>query len=297
MRLIQALAALGPSNTPILLRYAGRFSYHPPSGATEAAAASQTPLILCGGTSQSLSSWSPHIKELSRDRLVITYECVGQGPFPPPPHVSCAMSEQVNRLKAFMDSVELRSPASVDMAGLSFGARVCLAASRLGRTRRCHLSGVSVVRDAEATRILEEWRGLVRDGNLERFAHSIIEVSYSPAFRERNRKWLPKWVEFVKENNTIEGLGGLLNESHAEDDFGVLPSLQNSKSVNRFLVGEHDVLCGGGGNKVHSSLERLLAVAGEGDTGMVVRGIGHGVPIEASKEWRTDLLEWLKCDI
>ena len=40
------------------------------------------PLILIGGTAQTITSWEHHIGQLSRNRDVLVYECLGQGPYP-----------------------------------------------------------------------------------------------------------------------------------------------------------------------------------------------------------------------
>ena len=290
MRVLGALAALGPPNTAIPLASGGRFAYHLPPASSEPL---PLPLLLIGGTSQSLSSWGPHVPALSRSRLVLTFECVGQGPFEP--SSSCSMSAQVSRLSSFLNAASITGDKSVDLAGLSFGGRVCLAASRLGVARKTHLSGVSLNRDAVALRVLEKWREILGDGDLRAFAESIVEVSYSTDFRERNEKWIPKWLDFVESSNTAEGVLKLLNESHLDDSYGVTESLRLSKSSNRFLLGEMDVLCGAGGGEggVNSAMNDLLAAAGNGHGGRVVEGCGHGVPLEASKLWREDLLRWL----
>ena len=44
---------------------------------------SSTPLILIGGTAQTITSWEHHVQSLSRNRDVLVYECLGQGPCPP----------------------------------------------------------------------------------------------------------------------------------------------------------------------------------------------------------------------
>jgi len=41
-----------------------------------------TPLVLIGGTAQSIGSWEHYLSSFSKKRDVLVYECLGQGPAP-----------------------------------------------------------------------------------------------------------------------------------------------------------------------------------------------------------------------
>ncbi|GMH94821.1 hypothetical protein TrVE_jg9948 [Triparma verrucosa] len=291
--LLHALSSLSPPAAPFLHPILNRrYAYYPPQTQSSS---SPPPLLLLGGTSQSISSWSPHVSQLSKSRLVIAYECCGQGPSPPLSHETCAIESQVSTLEKFVNGLNLEE---VDVAGLSFGSRVGLAFSRTGKVNKLHVSGLTRKRDDYSMKVLEDWRGILSDGSdedhgiLKRFAESVIDVSYSEGFKEKNSKWREKWEEFVVNNNTVEGLRGLLNQSHAgvEDEWGVTKSLLASRSENRFIVGEVDVLCGAESEKgVKGAMEELRPF---GQT-KVFEGCGHAVPMEMGKAWRDDLLEFL----
>jgi len=153
---------------------------------------SYPPLIILGGMAQSISSWEFHLPHFAKDRSVLIYECLGQGPLPP--EELCSKLD----LDAYYEDVSLKRQGSdfwnvvdeafftpgsyyhdnnnnnivtkndggtprVDVVGFSFGGRVAMAAavSQPNRIRRLHLTGVGAERDEYANVILASWKEML----------------------------------------------------------------------------------------------------------------------------------------
>ncbi|EED95930.1 predicted protein [Thalassiosira pseudonana CCMP1335] len=159
------------------------------------------PLVVLGGMAQSISSWEFHLPHLCKDRSVLVYEALGQGP--PPPTEVCSVDGKEVTLDQYYDDVSLERQGrdfweviqeaffdddsyhyqhyisgqadgndivknkKVDVAGFSFGGRVAMAAATLkpNGVRRLHLSGVGAERDAYASVVLASWKDMLGAGS------------------------------------------------------------------------------------------------------------------------------------
>lgn len=96
--------------------------------------ATKTPLILIGGTAQSVHSWPHHLHHLSMDRNVVVMEARGQGPRQPPHPAfdgdfsNCSLTKHCADVRAFVDDLPedlfLDNDNRFDLAGFSFGGRI-----------------------------------------------------------------------------------------------------------------------------------------------------------------------------
>lgn len=271
-------------------------------GLEESSKSSKPPLIIIGGTAQSIPSWEFHINSLSRTRRVLFYECVGQGSsydVEDLKDVSLGRQAQV-----FEHVVNQAFPDTnvVDIAGFSFGGRVALAAasslSMQIKIRKLHLTGVSAERDAYARLVIANWKYALRSskGSLVPFAWSSLMLTHSQGFLTKNEDRVTTWVDLICKSNTVNGILALLEQTHPEngDDewhpVVMASRIASNQSVQsgKLVVGSADHLCSSIKN-----VERLKDIIGWTGSVIVYAGCGHAVAIENATQWRNDLVQFL----
>jgi pimeloyl-ACP methyl ester carboxylesterase len=178
------------------------------------------PCVLIGGMAQTWKSWEHHLPNLSKNRQVIIYECLGQGTAAITTTARSGISSsnntisnnlllanvslpfQAEQLLQTLDDLSstltLATPDHqqiFDLVGFSFGARVamatvCLQQQQSGRRlsiRKLHLTGVATDRSDYGHLATESWKDAIRkDDSLRCFAWSVLLATYSPSFLLRS---------------------------------------------------------------------------------------------------------------
>jgi pimeloyl-ACP methyl ester carboxylesterase len=251
------------------------------------------PLVLVGGLGQTIASYESHLPYLSKNRNVLVYECLGQG-FPEittTKHVysNVTLPFQAERLLTTVQKVIGHD--EFDFVGYSLGARIGMAASIISTDviRRLHLSGISTKRSLQGEVALESWKSMTRDDNLQGFAWSALQTTYSPSFLHANRHRLAAWVQHLCHSNSAAGLQALLEQAYPsslDDSWHVCNMATRIKQKGRILVGQDDVMALSAQTITLASLLRW-------EPPLVIPGCGHAVPMEHARTWQKDVLEFL----
>lgn len=258
------------------------------------------PVVLLGGTAQSIASWEPHVPVLSKDRSLLVYEGMGQGP-EPGDLTDVSLPAQATQLEktvteAFFpnhnDDEMLPQQQQVNVVGFSLGARIAMAYATLypSRIHKLHLTGVSTTAATPAGQVaLESWKHLLKQNNLQGFAWSILQATYSPAFLQRNLHRLPQWIDFIESTNTADGLLELLEQTRQEgwSPHDMALKIKNSATVEcQVVVGALDKMAPPPSDASSSSF------LGGGSI-HVMPNCGHAVPTEQARLWRNHVLDFL----
>jgi len=284
------------------------------------------PLIILGGMAQSIASWEFHLPQFAKDRSVLIYECLGQGPLPP--EDICSKIE----LNTYYEDVSIERQGSdfwnvvdaafendgkVDVVGFSFGGRVAMAAavSQPNRIRRLHLSGVAAERDEYANVLLTSWKEMLgandadimnekeneetNNSRLRAFAWSIILATYSEQFLASvGAARVHTWVDGVCKFNTQSGLKAILLQTHGGEGqwtpASMAEEMKGSVESYKLVVGSNDKMA------PPDQVFRLAQLLGTQDESKgethyyrVVENCGHAVPFEAMRLWREDVIKYL----
>jgi len=293
--------------------------------------AGKPPLVVLGGTAQTVHSWVGHVQALSRDRDLLILELRGQGPKNPAlPPLDVSLPAQAADVAAVLESPDLgwRQEGPVDLVGFSFGARVALAvaAAHPGIVRRCVLTSVAADRGPVGRLVLKQWEAILgrqesRD-SLEAFAWASILNTHAPDFLARNEPRVSGWVSLVAEGNTREGLLAILEQTHVEDPDHPDHALRHAAHVRKAGSVQGAVICGGkdivcnvatAGQLAetagwwaqqpadpnqhqagaHDSQSRTMATPPPPPAAIVFPQCGHAVPLEDPTRWRKAVLEFL----
>ena len=281
---------------------------------------------------QSIASWEFHLQHFAKDRSVLIYECLGQGPFPP--KEVCSNAE----LDTYYDDVSLERQGSdfwnvvdeafdnkndggkVDVVGFSFGGRVAMAAATLqpNRIRRLHLTGVGAERDEYANVLLASWKEMLgctndsidsiimkekekeetNNSKLRAFAWSIILATYSEQFLASvGAARVSTWVDGVCKFNTYSGLNAILMQTHGGEGqwtpASMAEQIKGSVESYKLVVGSNDKMAS------PDQVLRLVQLLGreeenkQDDCYKVIKNCGHAVPFEAMRLWREDVIKYL----
>ena len=286
---------------------------------------SHPPLVILGGMAQSIASWELHLPYFAKDRSVLIYECLGQGPYPPEEicpdldtnYADVSLKRQgldfwsvVNEAfftpgSYYHDSNDgVLDKAQVDVVGFSFGGRVAMAAalSQSNRIRKLHLTGMGAERDEYANVILSSWKDMLSLQNenkdadssgLRAFAWSIILATYSEHFLGSvGAARIQTWVDIVCQFNTQRGLRAILMQTHAGEEGQWTPAsmagqMKGSIESYRLVVGSKDKMA-----STHQ-VQRLDELLGGNESYRVIENCGHAVPFEAMRLWREDVMKYL----
>lgn len=240
---------------------------------------SETTLVLLGGMTQTLASWSGQLRPMSETRSVMAYEARGQGGTALSLH-NCGFDQHVADFEALLDAKGLEQ---VDLAGFSFGGRVSLAiaATLPHRVRRLVVSGVALDRGILGKLIVQGWIAALETGNLEALARVSLPDILGPAYLEKNAHLVEGMIKASTSRNDYAGVKALFEHTMR------LPA--DSPWHARALAPA--VKCpvltiGGTLDRLAPPAEvRALADACGGEF-LEVDGAGHTVAIEAPQLWR-----------
>ena len=280
------------------------------------------PLILLGGIAQTKSSWDHHIPSLARNRMVIVYECLGQGDHAIPSDGDASLPSQARKLletlhETLVDNTKENDPIFVDIAGFSFGGRVAMASACLQnerdrsdnciRIRRLHLTGVGCDRSDYGHMAMQSFPDLIRyDTSLRSFAWSILLATYSPGYlRSLPETTLQRFLDHIASSNNPEGLLAILEQAEVKDTkdpYHVtsmaerLDELLRSQSnqmntIGKLCVGEMDTMA----PVVEVSRLQQEAEWIINDVDVLVDS-GHAVVLEKPRAWRESVLSFLDDD-
>lgn len=114
------------------------------------------PMLVIGGTAQTISTFAPHLRHLSRDRRLLIPELRCQG------HTEllctgATVAQHVEDVELVLQALGLASP--VDVVGFSFGGRVAIAAAahKPHLVARLSVTGVPLVRPPLGQLIVRSW--------------------------------------------------------------------------------------------------------------------------------------------
>lgn len=248
------------------------------------------PLVLLGGMTQTLSSWSGQIRSLAAGREVIVYEARGQGQT----ELSLAdasLPRHVDDLIALLDALAIDGP--IDLAGFSFGGRVALgvAATHPARIRRLVVSGVGAGRGALGRVIVRGWREALRSGDLEALAWVSLADTLGPAYLERYEAMIPQVIKATVQRNRVEGIRALFEhnlEVAGDDPHAPLRLAARIAAPTLLVAGALDRLAPEG---EVAALARAFAGPAEH---AILPDVGHTVAIEAAEAWRARVLAFLE---
>jgi 3-oxoadipate enol-lactonase len=245
------------------------------------------PLVLLGGMTQTLSSWSGQLRPLSRSRRVMAYEARGQGSTT----LSVAGVDLARHVEDFAGMVAaLGLPTPLDVCGFSFGARVSLAvaATYPRLVRRLVLSGVGTDRGVVGRIIVDGWIAALATGNLEALARISLADVVGPAYLERHASMVESMVETVVQRNSFEGIRALLQQTlRPPEGSPWTPEALASRVRCPSLV------MGGALDRLAPPDEVRDLAQRMGGEYRRFEGAGHTIPIEAAAAWRTAVVEFL----
>ncbi len=271
----------------------GQIRYDLRRADTDAAAPTDTdtdaaapPLVLLGGMTQTVSSWSGQLRPLAQTRTVLAYEARGQGAT----RLSlddASLSQHVNDAANLLSALEISGP--VDLCGFSFGGRVALAiaAERPDLVRRLVLSGVGRDRTVLSRCIVDGWQAALRTGDLEALARISLSDIVGPDYLEAHANMVEPMIKAVVQRNSYEGITALFRDTMGEHD--------DAASSDRLAA---KVRCpalaiGGAQDRIAPPQEVRALAAAIGATHRIFVGAGHTVPIEAAEPWRRVVLNFL----
>ena len=243
-------------------------------------------LVLVGGMTQTISSWSGQLRPLAKKRSVLVYEARGQGQ----PRLAlddCSYERHVEDFVALARALSL--PIPVDLCGFSFGARVCIsiAATRPELVHRLVLSGVGLEREVLGRLIVGGWNAALGTGDLEALARISLADILGPAFLERNEPHIDNVIKASKRRNTFAGIKALFAGTLGSGPRWAPTALaERVQAPTLVLGGAQDRLAPP--HQVAALAQRL------GGAHRIFPDAGHTVPIEAAVAWRAAVEAFLQ---
>jgi 3-oxoadipate enol-lactonase len=242
------------------------------------------PLILLGGTAQTISTFSPHFKHIAKSRRLILPElrCQGQTELL---SRNGTISQHISDFELILK--ELNVTEKVDIAGFSFGGRIglAIAAYRPHLVSRLSITGVPLIRPKLGSLILQSWlEGIPSE--FKTCAWSFVLNGYSQRFLEQYYHRLPKFVDMIMESNDPDKLADLLKLSHVhdDDDFSVKSCAKKITCSVQVIGSLEDRISG---FKEVKDLAGLLVSSSFAEI-----NTGHLAPFEDPITWRRLVLDY-----
>lgn len=247
----------------------------------------EIPLIILGGTGQSISTFAPHIMKLSKYRRLIIPELRCQGMFTQLDSKKATMPQHVLDLKNILQALDVRQ---CDLCGFSFGGRVAVAfaAHHPSMVNRLSMTCVPLVRNNLGKAIINSWAAGLGDGKLRDIAWSFIINGYSGHFVEHNFHRIETYIDYIIESNDQEKLHDLMRLSHARDDsdeYGVKYSSSLIRCPTQVIGASEDRI-----SSIASVLDLHRAIP---HSGFLAMDTGHLAPFEKPNEWMRHVLDFM----
>lgn len=261
-----------------------------------------TPVVLLGGTAQTINSLCGHHAPLAAGGGggLLQYELRGQGRTTSLPLADCSLARHA---ADFQDILRQRpdfacpSTGRVDLVGFSFGGRVALAiaAEAPQLVRRVVATGVPADRGALGRTVLRAWRSALERGDLEGFMWQSMAEGFDSAFLSRHESKLEAWVRSAVAANRAEAVLALVCQTHTDDERSAWHSRALARRAAAAGTGEGDALFLVGGADRLAPPAECAALAAEGGWAcQVIPGAGHSVPIEQPRLWRDAVVSYLQ---
>lgn len=182
------------------------------------------PLVYLGGTGQTIDTFGPHIRLLSKERRIIVPELRCQGKTDLLSDC-CTMAQHILDFEAILKNLDITD--KVDVAGFSFGGRVALALAsyRPELISRLCVTGVPLHRPQLGKIIMKSWIHTLELNQLEACAWSFILNGYSPAFIEKHHRQVHRFADMIVRSNKADKLINLMVHSNiigdTEDEYSM----------------------------------------------------------------------------
>jgi pimeloyl-ACP methyl ester carboxylesterase len=245
------------------------------------------PLVLLGGTAQTILTFTPHMRNLSKSRRLLIPElrCQGKTELL---SANSTVKQHVQDIEKLLVALDI--PDKVDIVGFSFGGRVALAlaAHTPHLVARISVTGVPLTRPALGNLILQSWSESL-PSEFRSCAWSFVLNGYSPRFLERFHERLPTFVDMVMESNDPIKLASLMKCSHVTDDADAYSVASCAKLVTcpvQVIGATEDRISGFSAVKQLSDIIKT-SVFEQMET-------GHLAPFEDPLHWRKMVLEYLQ---
>lgn len=260
------------------------------------------PILLIGGTAQCCTSWGGTAHALAASgRVVVSFDARGQGGTHSCDTDDFSMAAHVRDVYALIAALSnsklpnrpIQPDRPIDVVGFSFGGRLALAfaAQHPDMVRRAVVTGVPARRDDAAANIFSSWRVLLHEGNLRGMISRQIQDCHSPKFLSKfNDKQLQLLISTTVAQNTLEGLQGLLRDSHVADEASAYHTVNLAQSVSARGV---PVRLIGGALDAVAPAKEVEWLANDNGWDLRMFESGHNVPAELPLQWRNCVLEHL----
>jgi pimeloyl-ACP methyl ester carboxylesterase len=253
------------------------------------------PVLLIGGTAQCCTSWGGIAPAIAASgRVVVSFDARGQGCATclDDDYSMAAHVRDVHALITALSDIELPN-RPVDVVGFSFGGRLALAfaAQHPDMVRRAVVTGVPARRDDAAARIFHSWRELLNEGNLRGMISRQIQDCHSSKFLSKfSDKQLQLLISTTAAQNTLEGLRGLLRDSHVSDETSAYHTINLAQCVSARRI---PVLLIGGTDDAVAPAKEVAWLAKDNGWHVQMLDSGHNVPAELPLQWRQSVLQHL----
>lgn len=246
---------------------------------------SQPPIVILGGTGQSLHTYAIHIRHFARERRLIIPELRCQGK-------TNLLSEYGTMGQHVQDFNQLMKKLNVptcNLVGFSFGGRVAcaVAAHTPHLVSRLSMTGVPLRRPVVGSKILQSWEEGLKANQVRSVCWSFVLNGYSYKFLESCGSRLDTYVDMVEQSIDPVKLLNLISKSRVDSDddrHSTLCCAPLVKCPTQVVAATEDRIAG-------FEEVRQLASSIEGAAFCSIPS-GHLLPFEQPVQWRRTVLDF-----
>ncbi|RYH19593.1 alpha/beta hydrolase [archaeon] len=243
------------------------------------------PLVIVGGTAQTINTYTMHIKPIAKSRRLVIIEMRGQGSTELQSQYA-TMRQHVSDLHSITDALGIQA---MDLSGFSFGGRlaVAFAAHHPHKVSKLSVTGTPLHRPRLGGLVLRSWQEALERGNLRDCAWSFILNGYSADFIEKYADKLPALVDMVLEANKVDRLYDLVRFSGEGGlEYTVPHCAPLVQCPTQIIAAMEDRIAG------YEPVLELQSVFKDVASVTTIKA-GHLAPFEQPVAWRKALLTFL----
>lgn len=225
------------------------------------------PIVVLNGIMMSTASWTPFIKDFSKNNVAIFVDFLDQGNSS---RMTCAYDHalQVEALHAVLTALP---HDKYTIMGISYGGEVAIqyAVHHPDKVKRLILANTAGRTSSWLRKIGDGWNEVAKTGNGYSYYLTTIPVIYSTEFFEKQADWMAgREVALTKYFSREEVLQALIRLTDSSRDYDYVDRLGEINCPTLIISGSEDGL-------VPVSEQKLLHQKIKNSQHVVINGCGH----------------------
>lgn len=254
------------------------------------------PIVILGGTAQSIDTFASHLRAFSKNRRLILPELRFQGDTKLIVNNEIQIKTLIEDFEKFLIGMNIYNKCTIDLIGFSFGGRVAMAiaAYKNNLIHKLSINCVPLIRPTLGLCIMNSWHMSLKNNELKSCYWSFLINGYSEKFINKNYNQFENFIGNIMKSNPnpqkiIHLLENTILNIDDNEEYNVKKCSELIKCPVQIIGANEDRIAGT--NHVYDLYINIKS-HNKNICNYIVMDGGHLVPFENPIVWRNHILEF-----